>query len=132
MYYIVQKQTWVEEQYEELINSLERLELEYEIIDVLPFTDEIEFKTDRKDVFCFGGLKLARLSQKQNWIPGSIMTPNHDYNVYKNYYKENLLNYDSKIFKFTDDFEWEGDFFLRPTQDTKNSNRKTIFYGRMD
>jgi hypothetical protein len=119
MYYIVQKKTWVEEQYEYLISSLDRLELEYEIIDVLPFTDAIKFETTRKDVFCFGGLKLARLSKEQNWIPGSIMTSNHDYMVYKDYYKENLLNYDSKIFKFTDDFEWNGGFFLRPTQDTK-------------
>jgi len=119
MYYIVQENTFREQQYDFLIESLDRLELPYEIIKVLPFIDTIEFKTNRKDVFCFGAMKLARLSQNQNWKPGSIMTPNHDFMVYKNFYKENLLNYDSKIFKIGDDFKWNGDFFVRPTKDTK-------------
>jgi hypothetical protein len=120
MYYIIQEAFQHErEEWKDLIHSLERLELSYEIIKVLPFTDEIEFKTEREDIFCFGGLKLARLSKKQNWYPGCVMTHNHNFNVYKNYYKENLLNYNSKIFKFSDDFEWDGDFFVRPVLDSK-------------
>ena len=119
MYYIVQKNTWKEEQYDYLIDSLERLGLEYEIVDVIPFVEEINFKTERKDVFCFGGMKMSRLSKKYGWKPGSLMTPNHDYLVYKDYYKNNLLNYDSKIFKIWKDFEWKGDYFIRPTTDSK-------------
>ena len=119
MYYIVQENTWVEEQYNFLIDSLERLELEYEIVKVRPFIDTIEFETKRKDVFCFGGMKLSRLSSLYEWNPGSLMNSNHDFMVYKDYYKENLLNYDSKIFKFDEDFKWKGDFFVRPTKDTK-------------
>lgn len=119
MYYIVQENTWVEDQYEYLITSLDRLGLEYEIVKVIPFVEEIEFQTKRKDIFCFGGMKLSRLSKLYNWKPGSLMNSNHDYMVYKDYYKENLLNYDSKIFKITDEFKWNGDFFCRPTLDTK-------------
>ena len=115
MYYIVQEQTWVEDQYEYLIDSLERLDLEYEIVKVLPFVETIDFKTDRKDVFCFGGMKLNRLYKSYGWKPGVLMTSNHDYLIYKDYYKENLLNYDSKIFNFSEDFKWNGDFFLRPS-----------------
>ena len=119
MYYIVQRNTWQEEQYDYLIESLDRLELEYEIVDVLPFVEDINFQTKRKDVFCFGGLKMARLSSKYGWKPGSLMTPNHDYLAYKDYYKDNLLNYDSKIHKIWDDFEWYGDYFIRPVKDSK-------------
>lgn len=120
MYYIVQRNTFKEENYDHLVEALERLELPYEIVDVFPFTDEIEIKTDRTDIFPFGSLKLARISKKLGWYPGSQMNENHDYLVYKDYYRDNLLNYDSKIIKFGDeDFFSVEPFFARPTKDTK-------------
>jgi hypothetical protein len=124
MYYIIQERLYREDEWDDLIKALERLNLEYEIVKLIPFIDDFEFKTERKDVFCFGALKMARLTPKYGWKPGCIMTSNHDFNVYKEYYKENLLNYDSKIFKIGDDFTWNGDFFVRPVLDTK------IFNGR--
>jgi len=120
MYYIVQENVFRESNYDNLIHSLDRLELDYEIVKVLPFIEDFEFKTDRKDIFPFGSLKMARLSQKYGWYPGSQMNDNHDYMVYKDYYKDNLLNYDSKIIKISDEsFFSENLFFARPTKDTK-------------
>ena len=57
MYYIVQENVFKEENYDNLIMALDRLELPYEVVKVLPFVETIEFKTDRKDVFPFGSLK---------------------------------------------------------------------------
>ena len=125
MYYIVQKNLFKEENYDNLILGLERLELPYEEIDVIPFVDEIEFKTDRKDVFPFGSVKMSRVSRKYGWYPGSQLNDNHDYLVYSQFYKENLLNYDSEIHKFGDDFFHKELFFARPTKDTK------VFTGRV-
>ena len=120
MYYIVQENVFKEINYDMILHSLERLGLDYEIVKVLPFTDEMEFKTDRKDVFVFGALKMARIAGMQDWKPGSLMNENHDYQVYKEYYRENLLNWDSKIYKFAEDFEWkDGLKFIRPCKDTK-------------
>ncbi len=124
MFYVIQKDLF--QSNENLIESLERLNLKYEIVEIKPFIDDIEFKTDRKDVFCFGGLKISRLYKQYGWKPGCLMTSNHDFNVYKEHYKENLLNYDSKIYKFTDDWDWkDNDFFIRPVLDTKVLVRKT-------
>lgn len=81
------------------------MNLPYEIVKVLPFIDEFEFKTDRKDIFCFGSVKMSRVAKKYNWFPGSLLNDNHNYNVYSKYYKDNLLNYDSVIQKFGDDIE---------------------------
>lgn len=135
MFYVVQENTFREENYDNLIRSLNRLELEYDVVKILPFvdaivksdydmsipyTDELEYKIDRKDVFVFGSLKLARLSKKYGWNPGSLIGENHDYRVYSKYYKDNLLNYDSRIYKFGEDFDWEyGSLFVRPCEDTK-------------
>lgn len=130
MYYIVQENTFREENYDVLIKSLERLGLEYEIVSVWPFTDEVLFKTDRKDVFVFGSLKLARISKLHKWIPGSLMSNTHDYNVYSEHYKENLLNYDSKIYKFTDYLNWvdlqSSHKFIRPCLDSKTFTGKVF------
>lgn len=125
MFYIVQERLFKEFEWDDLINSLERLDLPYEIVKVRPFIDTIEFETERKDVFCFGALKMARIFKQYGWNPGCIMTPNHDFEVYKNHYKEHLLNYDSKIYKFGDDWDWgDRDYFIRPTQDTKTFTGK--------
>jgi hypothetical protein len=119
MYYIVQENTFKEENYNNLILALDRLSLPYEIVKVLPFIETIEFKTNRIDIFPFGSLKMARISKELNWKPGSQMNDNHDYIVYRDYYKKHLLNWDSKIFRFGDDFFSKELFFARPTKDTK-------------
>lgn len=124
MYYIIQKNTFNEENYDNLISIINRYSIDYEIVDVWPFIDEVEFITKRKDVFVFGGLKLSRLGKKYGWIPGSLLNSNHDYRVYSKFYTNNLLNYDSKVQKIfekiTDDV-----FFARPCEDNK------IFTGKV-
>jgi hypothetical protein len=106
--------------------ALERFELPHERIVLMPFVEDFEFKTDRKDVFPFGAVKMSRISRKYGWYPGSQLCENHDYEVYSKYYKDNLLNYDSEIINFGDeDFFHKELFFARPTQDTK------VFTGRV-
>jgi hypothetical protein len=127
MYYIVQENLFREEGHAKLINCLERFDIPYELVNVKPFLEEIDFVTDRKDVFCFGSLKMARLSKQYGWNPGALITENHDYNVYSKYYKENLLNYDSRIFRFGDDFKWIHDqHFIRPVLDSKTFTGKVF------
>jgi hypothetical protein len=120
MYYIVQENLFKEEGHAKLISTLERFNIPYELVNVRPFLEDFEFKTDRKDVFAFGSLKLARLSKQYDWYPGAMITDNHDYEVYSKHYKENLLNYDSRVVRFDDDFDWEYDQqFIRPCLDSK-------------
>lgn len=125
MYYIIQENTFREENYNVLVETLERLELRYEIVKVLPFIEDFEYKTDRKNVFCFGSVKMSRLAKKYGWYPGSLLNENHDYRIYSQYYKENLLNYDSKIQKFGDEVNKEL-FFARPCEDTKTFTGKVF------
>jgi len=125
MYYIVQENVFREENYDNLITGLERLGLPYEIISLEKGVDDVKFETDRKDVFPFGAVKLSRISRKYGWNPGSQLCENHDYEVYSKYYKDNLLNYDSEIVRFGDNFHRDGKFFARPTEDTK------VFTGRV-
>jgi hypothetical protein len=120
MYYIIQENLFNESGYYTLIDTLNKFSLDYEVVTVPADNDDIIFHTQRKDVFVFGSLKLGRISKQYDWYPGSLITKNHDFNVYKNFYKENLLNYHSKIYKFGEDFEWKLDkYFIRPCLDSK-------------
>jgi hypothetical protein len=119
MYYIIQENTFREANYNNLINTLDRMELPYEIVKVLPFVEEFEFNTDRKDVFCFGSVKMSRVAKKYNWYPGSLLNDNHNYTVYSEYYKDNLLNYDSTVQRFGDEIKRTDLFFARPVLDNK-------------
>lgn len=125
MYYIIEENVFKKYNHDDLIHSLERLGLEYEEVDFLPGSDIFEVKTQRKDIFPFCSPKMSRLSKKLDWCPGSRLCENHDYEVYSKYYKENLLNHDSAVVKFGDEFERGTPFFARPTENTK------VFTGRV-
>ena len=130
MYYIIQENLFREEGHAKLINTLVRFDIEHELIKILPGEEELKFKTKEINVFVFGSLKLARLSKKYNWNPGALITENHDYEVYSKYYKEHLLNYDSRIFKFGEDFQWLDDYhFIRPCLDSKVFTGKLFYKG---
>lgn len=127
MYYIIQDNLFREEGHAKLMNCLERFGIPYELVNVKPFIEDVDYVTDRKDVFVFGSLKLARLSKNYGWNPGALITENHDYEVYSKYYKDNLLNYDSKVVKFGEDFEWKFDQqFIRPCLDSKSFTGKVF------
>lgn len=122
MHYIIQDNTFKKKGYQKLIDMMERFNLSYDIVKVLPFVEEIELKPYPKNlnVFGFGSLKLARLLKKYDFYPGIVINENFDYGVYSQHYKENLLNYDSRIVNIFDDFEWEYEQqFIRPCLDTK-------------
>lgn len=124
-----------------MFEALERLGLPYTVVRVFPYVDKIvkledcpplgvpftvdelpEYDSAPTNSFVFGSLKLARIGRDRGWNPGSLMNPNHDFDVYKDHYRENLLNYDSKIQTLGDKIEWlPGEIkFIRPTEDTKS------------
>jgi hypothetical protein len=151
MHYIIQENVFREQHYDMLRESMERMRLPYTTVRIFPFVDKItkledipsampdltpqealsgaynvddlpDFDPGTDSVFVFGAIKLARIVKKRGWSPGSMMNENHDYMVYKDHYRENLLNYDSQIFKTSDKLSWKtGELkFIRPTQDTKS------------
>lgn len=120
MFYIIQRNVFRDTNYNIIFDALERLGLEYEIVE---FDDngDVEIKTQRNDVFPFGSIRLAKVSSNRDWKPGSFFGGNHDFSIYSQFYKEHLLNYDSQIFKFGDTLEWvyNETKFIRPCKDSK-------------
>jgi hypothetical protein len=125
MFYYIQNRLFAENEWNDLIRALESLNLEYDIVDL---DDLSNIQKQKKDIFCFGAMKLAKLSEKYKWKPGVIMTPNHDFEVYSKKYKENLLNFDSLIYNFDDNFYFDDKKFIRPTKDNKFFNAKVFSF----
>lgn len=120
MYYIIQENLFREYHYNTLVEYLNRYGLGYETVPFRPFTDELEVKTDRKDVFFFGSVNGAQIAAKKGWNPGCLYNDSHDYEVYAPYY-EQMLNRDGIVIQFGDPIpeHYNYTFFARPTKDTK-------------
>ncbi len=126
MVHLIQKSVFGFHHYDVLISSLNRLQLSYKDISIVPMTkdlvdaNELPLVVDTQNVFCWGSVKLAHIASNMGWNPGSFFNDNHDYQVYSRYYGDEMLNHDCQIVKFGDKFiSPEGVFFARPCGDTK-------------
>lgn len=121
MYYIIQENLFKEHHYQTLIDTMGKFGFDYEIVKFVPFVRDIEFKTERKDVFCFGSVSMASAAKKYGWKPGSMLNDNHDFNIYaEKYGMGNMLNGDGFIINLFDELPVDADeFFARPTADSK-------------
>lgn len=132
MFYVVQKNLFKEENYNLIFEALNRLELEYEVVE-FNSNGDVEVLTDRTDIFVFGSVRLARISTSKGWEPSSYYGGNHDFSIYSDKYGDNLLNSDSIITTvgdntiFRDDVIYSGSeiYFIRPCKDSK------IFTGKV-
>lgn len=121
MYYVIQENLFREFHYNTLIEYLERYNLGHETVPFRPFTDELEVKTDRKDVFFFGSVNGAQIAAKKGWNPGCLYNDSHDFEVYSVPWREHMLNRDGTVIQFGDPIpdHLGFTFFCRPTKDTK-------------
>lgn len=146
MYYVIQENLFKEYGFKALINHLDKrcldsrviLEdeddedrakwpVDYEIVKYIPFSEQLEVKTDRKDVFFFGSSSAGMVAKKKyNWTPGHFINENFDMEVYLREYKEHMLNSDGKVRSVAAISEAiealglkKGHLFLRPSADTK-------------
>ncbi|MBL1223469.1 ATP-grasp domain-containing protein [Chryseobacterium sp. L7] len=128
MYFLIQANVYLDPDHYKIFNALEELNVDYEVINILPTAEKIDFKTDRKDVFVYGSVTIARLAkQNSDWFPGSFYGGNHLYEVYSRFYGKNLLNYKVSVHKVSEDLVWKNDEkkFIKPYNEAK------IFTGRV-
>jgi hypothetical protein len=126
MFYVIQENVFREENYNKIFDVMKRLKLPYEILKIDANGDIGKLMNKRKDVFVFGSVRAARLAASMEWTPGSFYGKNHDFQIYKDYYKKNLLNYDSLLKDIADPIIWEPNEvkFIRPSKDSKVFNGK--------
>lgn len=121
MYYVIQENLFREYGFKALKEHLERYRLGYEIVRFVPFSNELNVKTDRKDVFFFGSINGGKIGESYGWNPGHLINENFTFEKYLPMYGENLLSSDGCIISVRDEIpeRYGNIFFARPAEDTK-------------
>jgi hypothetical protein len=121
MYYIIQKNVFQDPRYDVIFDVLEKLELDYECVEFKPNSNELEIQTDRKDIFVYGSVKLAKVTANLDWFPGSFYGNNHEFEKYSKGYGINAINHGSYISKFSNEIDWSNKttLFIKPSIDAK-------------
>ncbi|MFZ4931205.1 ATP-grasp domain-containing protein [Chryseobacterium sp. Mn2064] len=128
MFFLVQANVYLDPDHYKIFEALEELNIDYEVINIHPSAEKIDFETDRKDVFVYGSVTIARLAkQNAHWFPGSFYGGNHLYEVYSQFYGENLLNHKISVHKISEELSWGTDEkkFIKPYDEAK------IFTGKV-
>lgn len=108
MYYLVQSNILSDPDHHRIFGALEDLGLSYEAFELQPDAHQIRAQVDRKDIFVYGSVKLARLAKANtDWSPGSFYGGNHAFEAYAQHYGPHLLNHPAQVHRFGEAQAWQ-------------------------
>lgn len=140
MLWIVQDNLYNEAGYVKFIEALERLDVDFLVVKPIPFTNIImpasfdsvtqnvedtpEPYIDTSDkIIAFGATSLSRIAKEKGWNPGTYLTDNFDFEIWRDGFgKENILNPESIVTRICDPINvinMSETLFVRPVHDLK-------------
>lgn len=122
MYWIIQDNVHGEPFYEKLLSFLDRIDIPHETIKVVPFSGELIPEPtipEGMHVMVIGSYSLAKKAIERGWIPGAFDNENYDYRVWSEKWGVFCLNVPGSVYNFGSVPKQHGDFFMRPSEDTK-------------
>lgn len=133
MHWVIQNNMFNEEGFRILLDALDKMDYEYSIHKVIPFSHELtpDFNPDAEKVIVMGGYTLANIAQAKGWTPGSFME-NLNFKVQYCHWGDEMLNCDAKVSKLADAEPFETPKFLRPTGDGKAFNGQIMDWYEFD
>jgi hypothetical protein len=123
MFWVLQKNLYNENAFTDLLEQLDRQNVRYQIVDVIPFAHEMSSDVNVEGpVFVLGSTAMGTIARKKGWKPGYIDANINYHNLVENYDKF-CLNVDC-IFTTLNDVSnihipWS-EFFIRPVNDGKS------------
>ena len=132
MRWVIQSNIYAEENFDNLIATLERLAIPFSTHKAVPFIGVIEPEPvipDGSRVIVMGSYSLARHARNRGWQPGAFLG-NLDFEIQRKHWGELMLNVDAKIYPFVEIPFQEQPFFLRPVLDTKTFTGMLLDWGK--
>jgi hypothetical protein len=120
MKWVIEQNSFNEDEYHAFVNAVKSLGLDYEIVKVVPFSHDIvpEIKINDNDkVIVFGSILLCSEAKKKGWVV--YHNDNFDQRIWTEKYKEWILNDDAEFYVFNDVPTFSGIKFIRPVKDWK-------------
>jgi hypothetical protein len=120
MYWVVQENIRDEASYDSFIAALQELNVQHEIVKVIPFAHEVipDINPTGRVIVC-GSTSLDMVARKKGWEPGTFLNVNFDQRVWSRIYGTDLLNADAEFFNFCKIPSFSGLKFIRPVDDMK-------------
>lgn len=120
MFWIVQNNVFSEERYDLVIATLQRGQIPFAVVTVVPFSHElIPYPIVDGPVAVIGSYGLVKIAKSLGWGPGVFYNDQIDFNIYADKFGNHMLNYDAKVCRFGEVVMTEPSF-IRPTDDGKS------------
>lgn len=118
--WILQSNLWKEEKYDTIISLVDRYGIPYTVINLIPFSEQLDLPCKPEEVeMVFGSIRFAELARQQGVV--THFNDNFNWLVWSEVFKEDCLNWPSKISKVGDlKLPLEYDVFVRPVLDDKS------------
>lgn len=122
MHWIVQENICQEQQWNSLIASLQKLNIQYSIHKVVPFSgDLIPEPVVSGYVLCYGSTAMGNVAKRMNWHPGVIELPNYRVQMnspWQEYYLNNKPEY-YFLWQLAEKKLHYKEYFIKPIDDSK-------------
>ena len=120
MWWVIQDNIYSEENFENLLATLDQLSLPYSLHRCVPFVGTLEPEPAPPDdnVIVMGSYTLARYGAQRGWEPGAFLD-NLDFEIQREHWGDRMLNVDALVTRFGDVPPQPLPFFMRPVADTK-------------
>ena len=129
MHWVVQNNMFKEDSFKTLMSTIERLELPYSLVKVIPFVGELQPDVNPTGkVVVMGSYTMSDVALRKGWKPGSWLD-NLDYEVQRPRWGTNMFNHDAVISRFGDVETWVHPKFIRPTKDCKSFTGQVMDWG---
>ena len=121
MHWVIQENIANEERHQDVIDTLERFDIPYTLVKVVPFAHTLEPDVEIDGpVMTIGSVALTnKIAKRKGWKPGGFTNSNFDYRVWSTKWKGKILNEDAIVCSFREiPLNWN-QFFIRPVLDNK-------------
>lgn len=120
MHWILQENLFKENEWENLVQSLDRFSIPYSVHKVIPFIGELipTAEPKQKKVICFGSYSMRHSAKQFGWNPGVYDLFDTNYLMQYAYWGDLMLNADSDVYSFGNTTLQEPSF-IRPIDDSK-------------
>jgi hypothetical protein len=137
MHWVIQDNLYREAGYADLVEAVNRYNLDHTFVKVIPFSHEMipNVEVDGP-VICMGSTSLIGIAERKGWIPGAFHNSNFSYKECLNQYGLEMLNWDAVSTRFRDVTNdgyvyseicnFYNEFFIRPDADTKSFSGMVI------
>jgi hypothetical protein len=124
--WVIQPNVFKEENYEIIYESLDRAGINFQIVDIEPFTRKLTPEVNHDGpIMVYGSALLTKIAIEREWKPGTFSNENFRHEAWVEHWGKECLNYDAKVFALNE-AEFEGLQFVRPSKDLKSFSGQMV------